>query len=141
MTIKQIDPVQEKRKNRILADLDYTSTQLSTQSRYIAFVIIGSFFSILISADNKSNIYHIYMSNKSLFNFSVFFASLSILFDFLQYVFGYLSSDKAYKTKDMMYIKKWFVYICRNIFFFVKISAIFINSIFYIIIFYKLLTN
>ena len=107
-----------KGHNKIQDDKDYTSSLISSQTRYIGFLLASAYFMFLTS--NNDTVKEIYESYKFFLFISGMTGCLTILFDLIQYLAGYKCSHKADKSSDKMYDKEWLCYKIRVISFYTK---------------------
>jgi hypothetical protein len=90
----------------------------SESCRYIAFGLLGVYYTLLTSKDgNGAAIEQLY---GSLLVWMAVAAAVSILFDYLQYVFARFEIDRAFRSEDKLYDSDSFFYSMREILFWSK---------------------
>jgi len=127
------------RSNNIQADIDYTSGTLSSQTRYIGFLLIGTFF--IFCTSESGILFKMFNSMKNLIFFFAILGCIAILSDLIQYFAGYQCSIKADNSEDKKYDKKWCYYKIRASAFYLKLLSSFSGSIILIYVFIRLAFN
>lgn len=113
-------------------DLNYLSSQISSQTRYIAFILIASSFSLIVSGNPTAVI--ILSKYKFPLLFSSVMGSITLILDLFQYIIGYIYSKKIFDKEITDFSKSNPYYKARTRCFWAKIITILIGAIVFIVI-------
>ena len=118
--------------DNIQADINYTSSTISSLIRYMGFMLIGTYF--LLFTSESGIITEIFFKHKMLIFACGILGCITIILDLFQYIVGYKNSIIV-DDSDKWYYSKNYLYRIRNIFFISKILTSISGWVILVIIF------